>query len=230
MSTVRKASQEKSKVTPLLSARIATVLIGLGLLMGAFQNCAGYEAVPFGALSSQSFSVPTLYVLRGPAPISNERDVTIDIGVNVDPMVVIQNLKCSFEQGEYENCSETLNFNNLTDGPHLVEVIATDNRNRASGVLTLSWTTDGTAPIAQIISGPAPSTSQTVASFDFTVTDAGSGIQRTDCSLDNGDFLACLSPIDYSGLSVGSHTFRVRTLDVAGNVSAAVSQTWTVTP
>ena len=45
------------------------------------------------------------------------------------------------------------------------------------------------------------------------------------CSLDSTTaYTACSSPKDYSGLAPGSHTFRVRAIDAAGNVDATPDQ------
>src|SRR5205807_9221607 len=48
------------------------------------------------------------------------------------------------------------------------------------------------------------------------------------CQLDGGGWTSCTSPKYYSGLSNGSHTFQVRSIDQAGNVGPAASQTWSV--
>src|SRR5262249_42738150 len=47
-------------------------------------------------------------------------------------------------------------------------------------------------------------------------------------SLDGSAYVASTSPKTYAGLSAGSHTFRVESVDQAGNFSAAVSYTWTI--
>jgi hypothetical protein len=49
----------------------------------------------------------------------------------------------------------------------------------------------------------------------FSSTEQGS---RFECRIDGGAFLACLSPMRYSGLAAGAHTFSARAIDLAGNV------------
>ncbi|CAA9317861.1 MAG: hypothetical protein AVDCRST_MAG93-5598, partial [uncultured Chloroflexia bacterium] len=64
------------------------------------------------------------------------------------------------------------------------------------------------------------------ASFGFSSSEAGSAFE---CSLDGAPFVGCASPKDYAGLSDGSHTFRVRATDQAGNTdSTPAERTWTV--
>jgi len=93
--------------------------------------------------------------------------------------------------------------------------------------------TDTTPPSSTISSGPASSTNSRSAVFSFSGTDdvtPGNNISF-QCQLDNQAYTACTSPTTYGGLSVGSHTFRVKGTDVAGNTETTpASQTWTVTP
>jgi len=91
-----------------------------------------------------------------------------------------------------------------------------------------SWTIDTTPPpTPTITSTPSNPTKQTKAIFKFTDTEAGVSFL---CQLDSGALSACSSPTSYSGLTLGSHTFSVRGQDAAGNQSAAVSFTWSITP
>src|SRR5579885_364574 len=60
------------------------------------------------------------------------------------------------------------------------------------------------------------------------MAESGSGVAQTQCALDSGGFQLCASPVTYTGLAMGSHTFQVRALDKAGNTSGAQSQTWQI--
>ena len=85
-----------------------------------------------------------------------------------------------------------------------------------------------TAPDTTIDSGPSGTTSSNSASVGSNSTESGSSFE---CRLDGGAWVACSSPMDYTGLATGSHTFQVRATDVAGNIDASpASRTWTVAP
>jgi Bacterial Ig-like domain/RTX calcium-binding nonapeptide repeat (4 copies) len=92
-----------------------------------------------------------------------------------------------------------------------------------------SFTTapDTTPPETTIASGPSGYVKSTSASFSFLSSESGSTFQ---CSRDGSTFSACTSPKSYPGpLSQGSHTFRVRAIDKAGNIDATpASRSWFV--
>jgi hypothetical protein len=84
---------------------------------------------------------------------------------------------------------------------------------------------DTTPPETTFDSGPASSTS-TSATITFSSDEPGSTFE---CSLDGAAFAACVSPVELSGLAVGTHTFQVRATDRAGNTDPTpASHTWTV--
>ncbi len=87
-------------------------------------------------------------------------------------------------------------------------------------------TADTTAPETQIDSAPAVSSNNASATFTFSSAD---GTATFECSLDGGAYAGCVSPINYTDLADGSHTFNVRAIDPSSNVDASpASHTWTV--
>jgi hypothetical protein len=88
-----------------------------------------------------------------------------------------------------------------------------------------TFAVDTHAPSTTITLGPPGDSGTGDASFSFSSSKPGSSFQ---CRLDGGAWSACSSPESYTGLGNGSHTFDVRSIDQAGNVGSAASQTWTV--
>jgi acid phosphatase type 7 len=85
---------------------------------------------------------------------------------------------------------------------------------------------DTTPPDTVINSGPSGTVKTRDASFTFSSTEPSSTFE---CKLDGGAFASCSSPQAYDGLSNGSHTFKVRATDAAGNTDQSpASRTWKV--
>jgi hypothetical protein len=84
---------------------------------------------------------------------------------------------------------------------------------------------DTTPPESSIIFGPSGTTNSTSATLGFTASEPA----KFECSLDAAPFEACTSPVSYDALAEGSHTFRVRATDSAGNIeSTPAERTWTI--
>jgi hypothetical protein len=85
---------------------------------------------------------------------------------------------------------------------------------------------DTTAPDTTFTATAPASTNLGTASFSFASNEPGDTLE---CSLDGAAFAACTSPQAFSGLTTGSHTFRVRATDVSGNVETTpATHTWTI--
>ena len=63
--------------------------------------------------------------------------------------------------------------------------------------------------------------------FTFAGSDAF-GVADLQCSLDAAPYVTCASPKAYSSLSLGTHTFRLKIIDVAGNALHPLEFTWAV--
>ena len=85
---------------------------------------------------------------------------------------------------------------------------------------------DTTPPETTITDGPSGTVPSTTATFSFTSSEAGSTFA---CSLDGAPATACVSPVTYTGLANGGHTFTVAATDPAGNTDPSpAAASWTV--
>jgi hypothetical protein len=85
---------------------------------------------------------------------------------------------------------------------------------------------DRTPPETTIVSGPSGTVTSAAASFTFSSSEESSTFE---CSLDGAAFATCVSPQEYADLSDGTHTFRVRATDAAGNTDPSpASRSWAV--
>lgn len=84
-------------------------------------------------------------------------------------------------------------------------------------------------PDTTIATGPAAGSTGNTPHGSFTFTSPDTDVVGFECSLDGADFAACSSPLAYTGLSGGEHTFAVRAVDDDGNVDPTpATRTWTV--
>src|SRR5205085_5171646 len=112
----------------------------------------------------------------------------------------------------------------LADGSY----VAYAQQTGAAGTATTNdhtFTVLTQAPTTTITVGPPGDSGTGTASFSFSSSASRATFQ---CQLDGAGWTSCPTPQYYSGLSNGSHTFQVRSIDQAGNVGAAASQTWSV--
>jgi hypothetical protein len=90
----------------------------------------------------------------------------------------------------------------------------------------LKVVTDTTAPETRIASGPPATTDSHEAGFRFGADEKRSTFQ---CRMDSFDWRACTSPITYTEVPDGEHTFSVRARDRFGNVDATpATMAWVV--
>jgi len=119
-----------------------------------------------------------------------------------------------------------IDLTGVGEGEHTYTVTVTDAAGNKSKEVTVTVTIDSVASDTTIDSKPVDSTNDTSASFSFSSTETDSSLE---CKLDDESFAACSSPMSYTGLDLGQHTFQVRAIDRVGNVDASpASYTWKI--
>jgi parallel beta-helix repeat protein len=134
--------------------------------------------------------------------------------------------ECSLDGATFSRCASPQEFVNVAEGEHQLRVRAIDEAGNVDATPAARvWTIDRTAPQTTISTATTTGTS---AHFTFVAGEPGSTFA---CSLDGAAFATCASPRDYANLAPGSHEFRVRATDAAGNGDATpASHSWTIQP
>lgn len=132
---------------------------------------------------------------------------------------------------EFSGCSAgdyvTEWWDDKPSGP-LADTFALGVGGTRAGVDAALAAPDREAPDTWITGGPDGTTTDTAATFTFAASEPTA---RFACRLDSGDWGACTSPMTYTGLTAGEHTFAVRATDAAGNTDASpATRTWTLVP
>jgi hypothetical protein len=198
-------------------------------------NCTSPQMYSGLATGAHRFEVRAIDEAGNPDPTPALHEWTIQPADSVAPNTTLgsggppftfssneagSTFECQVDSGAWSSCTSPHSVTGLSAGSHTFRVRARDaagNVDASPAVRT--WTADTTAPNTTLASGGPP--------FSFTSSESGSSFE---CSLDGGAWLACTSPRSYSGLAAGSHQFRVRARDAAGNVDGTpASRSWTVT-
>lgn len=134
--------------------------------------------------------------------------------------------ECSLDGAAYEACASPASLSGLAEGAHSYDVRATNSAGIPGPATERTWTVDTTPPGAPTVDG-APT--GTVATDGATLTLAGEADAALKCSVDEGPYVTCASPLVLTGLQDGDHTVSVKQVDVAGNLGTlATTRSWTV--
>jgi YVTN family beta-propeller protein len=133
--------------------------------------------------------------------------------------------ECNFDSGGWSACSSPVSLSQLGIGSHTFQVRAEDGGSvDPTGGATQTWAVF--APDTKIISAPTDPTYSSNATFTFFSHATGATFQ---CSLDGADWSACTSPVSYSGLAWGSHSFSVKATSDAGYTDpVGATKSWTI--
>ncbi len=136
--------------------------------------------------------------------------------------------ECAVDSGAFAACTSPWTTPAQSDGTHTVKVRALDAvGNRDATPASTTFRIDRVVPNTTIDSGPSGTTTADTSSLTFSGDEAG---VTFECDLDGaGTWDTCTSPSSVGPLADGSHTFRVRARDGAGNVDATpAARTWTI--
>jgi hypothetical protein len=156
--------------------------------------------------------------------VFNQTEIALNFSLNENASAL-----CALDGNTAIDCaSGSVSYLGLSEGNHSIAITATDIAGNTANPVTYNFTVDTTQPTVQIsaVNPDATLTNQTGITFSFLSLDNSAGFQ---CQLDSGAYATCTSPHSYTGLADGNHTFNVRAVDQAGNVSASpANHAWSV--
>ncbi len=134
---------------------------------------------------------------------------------------------CALDVPPFVPCTSPVTYTGLTPGSHIFVV-----NSEALGFIDSEgdewdWTI-GTATALQtfLTNGPPSTTTSTDATFEFS---ANLDSSTFACSLDGAAPAACTSPVSFTGLETGSHTFTVVATGPLGEIDPTPAlYTWTI--
>jgi LPXTG-site transpeptidase (sortase) family protein len=198
------------------------------LISGSHNITASYSGDPdyFVSVSAVLVQVVIPDTTISANPPDPDSDTTpVFTFTSPDPAATFQ---CRMDGGVFTACISGDTFGPLTAGPHTFEVRAVNTSNTPDPTpASYTWTVDLTAPDTIINSNPPAVTNILDAAFTFS--SAAVDLASFECQLDGGGFAACTTPLNYTGLTPGSHTFQVRAVDNVGNVDPSpATYTWVI--
>lgn len=171
------------------------------------------DSQPPTAVITNAATLPTL---------TNSNNISFEFSANETGKLV-----CSLDGAPYQDCMSPLRLMSLTEGTHSFAVNVIDLAgNTGNQPARFDWTIDQTPPSTSLISVEPSASLNNVnhKSFSFAANESAS----LECSVDNGPFSACTSPVNLDGLSEGRHWFEVRATDLAGNLGPSNTYAWNI--
>lgn len=185
-----------------------------------FRDSAGNASGSFADTIILDTTPPTVTITSKPAALYASKSGTISFAAGETA-----SFYCSLDGATATPCSSPWSFSGINDGGHTLSVHAVDLAGLTGPATSHTWTVDTTAPEVLFTVRPSNPTDQKGGSFSFTANEPGSGFH---CSLDNAAWSGCTTPFSFSPLADGSHNFRARAIDPAGNIGTPTSYTWTI--
>ncbi|MBN8867752.1 MAG: cadherin-like domain-containing protein [Solirubrobacterales bacterium] len=196
------------------------------LLVAAVDRAGNVDASPESRSWILDTVAPTSEITEGPADGSLLNSSSADFEFDADESSSFQ---CKMDSQSWRNCDgvSTQSYAGLPDGERTFRVRAVDQAGNVENPGQVrTWSIDTAAPVVGIDDGPTGTSRSDSATFKFGSSESGVSFE---CRLDDGGYSACDSPETVNALADGSHTFRVRARDDAGNYSEhPAARTWAV--
>ena len=176
-------------------------------------------------------SPPTVSITQQPAALTNSKSATFAF-TGSDAITPTNQLvyKAQLDGSGFATATSPASYTNLTAGSHTFQVESINQAGLVSTVASVTWTIDTTPPTVSITQQPAAVTNSASATFAFTGSDSLTPTNQLVfmVQLDSSGFSTATSPVSYTNLTAGSHTFEVESIDQAGNVSTVASFAWII--
>jgi len=152
----------------------------------------------------------------------NVRDVLVTFYANEGGST----FTCAVDGASASACTSPMALSDLADGEHRVVVAARDAAGNVDpSALVVTFTVDTIAPQTTITGGPQGDVHHS-AGFRYEADETASTFE---CAFDDEPFASCDDRGDFDRLAAGAHTFRVRAVDLAGNVDGSpATRTFTI--
>lgn len=185
-----------------------------------FRDAAGNASGSFADTIILDATVPTVTITSKPAALYASQSGTVTFSSSETATFY-----CSLDGEPANPCASPWNFSAMNNGTHTLSLYAIDLAGLVGPIASHTWTVDTRAPEVVFTVRPANPTDQKSGTFSFAASEPGSSFH---CSLDNAGWSSCTPPFSFTPLADGSHDFRARAIDPAGNIGAATSYTWTI--
>ena len=187
---------------------------------------AGNKSEPVSIQWRTDLTPPRVHFHKVPPKLSNLSDFRMQYYAEDESGIA--GFNCSFNRASYKSCLAETQIEKLKDGQHLFTVMAVDKAGNYSQPIEYDWIIDKEIPTVRITKHPNAYTRETQSEFQFIGVDAGIELTRYECQINSQTWQPCKSPYTTPNLNKGVQTFRVRTFDLAGNVSSPSVYTWVI--
>ena len=193
----------------------------------AIDTAGNEDATPAAWAWTVDLTPPDTTIQAGPAAFTSATSAWFVF--NGTDSIAIRLYECRLDAGPWATCESPKHYPVLLAAAHTFEVRSIDTASNVDPApAAYGWTVDLTPPDTQLTAWPASVTDSATAAFSFSATDIVS-VSGFECNRDGLGWNACNSPVTYSSLATGPHSFQVRAHDASGNVDASpAGANWTI--